>query len=302
VDVTHVLDVGEPLHEILQDQPGSGRAGFGGDALNVAVYLAREAPSLRVCLGSGVGDDPATALMMEACRAEGIDLTCLRYVPGTRTGHYTVVVDASGERSFRYRRRDSPFRGLFDTDEHPLPDPAGVGLLWFSGIGMAVLHEAGRRRLFDYARAVRSAAGTVAYDPNHRPALWGSSAEARRWTGRIARSVADIVLASADDGRQLLDADSPREAAEAFRSLGAKEVVVTDGSGPCIVMHGSGVTEVRAARVTDVADTTAAGDAFDAAYIAARLRGEGPERSAEAGHRLAAVVVGHRGALTPRRD
>ena len=300
--MTSVLVVGEPLHEILQQDPDTASRGFGGDALNVAVYLARESPSLRVYLGSGVGDDPATASMMETCRTEGLDLTFLRRVPGTRTGHYTVVVDASGERSFRYRRRDSPFRGLFDTDEHPLPDPAGVDLLWFSGVGMAVLHEAGRQRLFDYARAVRTAAGKVVYDPNHRPSLWGSRAEARAWTTRIARSAADIVLASSDDGRQLLNAIAPPEVADAFRSLGVKEVVVTDGSGPCVVMHDAGVAEVPAVEVADVVDTTAAGDAFDAAYIAARLRGEGPERSAEAGHRLAAIVVGHRGALTPRRD
>ena len=299
--MTSVLVVGEPLHEILRQDPDTASLGFGGDALNVAVYLARESPSLRVSLGGGVGDDPGTASMMETCRTEGLDLTFLRQVPGTRTGRYTVVVDASGERSFRYRRRDSPFRGLFDTDEHPLPDPAGVDLLWFSGVGMAVLHEAGRQRLFDYARAVRDAAGKVVYDPNHRPSLWGSPADARGWTSRIARSAADIVLASADDGRQLLDAVAARDVADAFRSLGVREVAVTDGSGPCVVMHDLGVAEVPAAEAADVVDTTAAGDAFDAAYIAARLRGEDPERSAEAGHRLAAVVVGHRGALTPRR-
>ena len=49
-----------------------------------------------------------------------------------------------------------------------------------------------------------------------------------------------------------------------------------------------------------VIDTTAAGDAFDAGYVAARLRGATPEEGAVAGHALAATVVGHRGALAPR--
>jgi 2-dehydro-3-deoxygluconokinase len=47
-------------------------------------------------------------------------------------------------------------------------------------------------------------------------------------------------------------------------------------------------------------DTTAAGDSFNAAYIAARMVGKGPAEAAAAAHRLAAQVIRHRGALMPR--
>ena len=110
MNVTRVLVVGEPLHEIIGEERGGGSRGFGGDALNVAVYLAREAPALRVGLGAAVGDDSPTSSMMKALVAEGLDLSCVRRVPGTRTGLYSVATDDSGERSFTYRRRDSPFR------------------------------------------------------------------------------------------------------------------------------------------------------------------------------------------------
>jgi 2-dehydro-3-deoxygluconokinase len=49
-----------------------------------------------------------------------------------------------------------------------------------------------------------------------------------------------------------------------------------------------------------VVDTTAAGDSFAAAYVAARLVGADPLEAARAGHRLAGVVVGHHGANIPR--
>ena len=59
--------------------------------------------------------------------------------------------------------------------------------------------------------------------------------------------------------------------------------------------------EVRAEPLTKPAvDTTAAGDSFAAAYLAARLGGAGPEDAARAGHRLAGVVVCYPGAIIPR--
>jgi 2-dehydro-3-deoxygluconokinase len=47
-------------------------------------------------------------------------------------------------------------------------------------------------------------------------------------------------------------------------------------------------------------DATAAGDSFNAGYLAARLSGRGPAQAASAAHRLAGEVIQHRGAIMPR--
>jgi 2-dehydro-3-deoxygluconokinase len=47
-------------------------------------------------------------------------------------------------------------------------------------------------------------------------------------------------------------------------------------------------------------DATAAGDGFNAAYIAARVSGRQPNEAAGAAHALAAQVIRHRGAIMPR--
>ena len=298
--MTHVLVVGEPLVELIETPSGAPHPGFGGDALNTAVYLAREGPDLRVSLASAVGDDRSSDALVLLCRSEALDVSYLRQVPGTEIGRYRVTVDAEGERAFAYERSHSPFRGALDGDGL-LPDPAEVDLLYFSGISIAVLHEPGRRALRDYAMEVRQRGGLIAYDPNHRPALWNAPSEARRWLARIA-SAADFVLASADDGRALTRGTTASEIAVDLRKEGTAEVVVTDGAQPCSICVGDRIEEVAAELRVRVVDTTAAGDAFNAGYLAGRLRGLDPVGSAVAGHRLAARVVGHRGAIAPRES
>ncbi len=62
-------------------------------------------------------------------------------------------------------------------------------------------------------------------------------------------------------------------------------------------VNGQPVTD---APVTAPVDTTGAGDAFDAAYLAARLKGMLSVDAARWGCRLGARVVAHRGAIIPR--
>jgi len=46
-------------------------------------------------------------------------------------------------------------------------------------------------------------------------------------------------------------------------------------------------------------DTTSAGDSFNAGYLAARFEGQDPEQAARLAHRLASIVIQHRGAIVP---
>ena len=83
--------------------------------------------------------------------------------------------------------------------------------------------------------------------------------------------------------------------------ISAGEVVLKRGEPASIVRVDGKAQPVKAEPVTrPVVDTTAAGDSFAAAYVAARLNGTEPAQAARAGHRLAGVVVCYPGAIIPR--
>ena len=84
-----------------------------------------------------------------------------------------------------------------------------------------------------------------------------------------------------------------------MRGLGAREVVVKLGSRGAFVTGEGFEQSVPAEKGLQVVDTTAAGDSFNAGYLAARSTGASPVDAARQGNRLASVVIQHRGAIVP---
>ena len=292
-----VVCVGEAMVELAARPAGGWQLGFGGDTVNTAVHLARFGHD--VAYLTTVGRDPFSQDLCDRLGREGLDNSLILRHPTRQVGLYAITTDDAGERTFTYWRESSAARALFDLKETPaaLARAEGADLLSFSLISLAVLPAGGRRRLLELACRVRKNGGRVAFDGNYRPGLWDTvdaAVEARSQ----AVAVADIGLPTLQDEMALCGAPDARAVQAHWQRMGCKEVVVKQGPDGCLLPDG----RPSPVPVTvQPVDTSGAGDAFNAGYLAARLRGSVPAKAAGVGHELAAWNIRRRGAI-PARD
>ncbi|HYP58609.1 MAG TPA: sugar kinase [Beijerinckia sp.] len=211
-----------------------------------------------------------------------------------------INVDAHGERSFLYWRDNAPARELFQlTTGDDLTRLAQYDWIYFSGITLSLYNTEGRERLIDLIAAVRRAGSHVAFDGNYRPRGWRDKEAAREAFAAILPHV-DRRCRPFDDEHMLFGDANAQACADRLRNAGVDEIVVKSGSKGCFILSPSGSIEVPAESSIKPVDTTAAGDSFNAAYLAARIRGHNPEEAARAGHRLAGTVICYPGAIIPK--
>jgi 2-dehydro-3-deoxygluconokinase len=181
--------------------------------------------------------------------------------------------------------------------EHILNSLASYDVVYLSAITLSIYSENGRKRLMAALKRARLLGTRVAFDTNFRARGWPDLNMARSVFSE-AFEAADIVLASTEDLLPLYPGEGN---ATLMAGISSPEVVLKLSEPASVLRFAGGSHEVKAEPLTKPAvDTTAAGDSFAAAYIAARLAGSDPIDAARAGHRLAGVVVGYPGAIIPR--
>lgn len=294
---TGVASVGECMLELS----GAGRdwtMGHAGDTFNTLWAIrALVDPEIPADYVTAFGDDPFSAAQIAFLREAGIGTAASPVIAGARPGLYAITLEGA-ERSFTYWRADSAARRLADDPASLEKSLLGRGLVYFSGITLAILSRDARASLLDVLRAARAQGAAVAFDPNYRPRLWPSSQEAQSAISD-ALSVATIALPTFPDEEALFGDTDPAATVDRLLGAGVGEIVVKDGEKPALVVSGEVRAQVPALRVDDAIDTTGAGDSFNGGYLAARLAGQTPSEAAAAGHRVAAAVVRVRGALAP---
>ena len=236
--------------------------GIGGAESNVAIGVARLGGAA-TWLGR-VGPDATGDLIDRRLRAEGVRTLAVRddaftglMVKHRRSGEQTRV---------DYHRTGSAGSRLNPADL-PAADLGAATILHVTGITPA-LSDSARATVFQAVETARAAGVPVSVDVNYRSKLWSRFDAAPVLRDLVSR--ADVVFAGPDEAALFVDDADP---VAGLARLGPSEVVVKDGPRGCTALIDGERLSLPALPVT-VVDPVGAGDAFVAAYLAARMAGD----------------------------
>ena len=170
--------------------------------------------------------------------------------------------------------------------------------LYLSGTSLAILNEESPERLYGFLGQYCERGGKIIFDGNYRPNLWLSVDAAKAAYIRMY-DLTDIALPTLEDESLLFGSETAEQVMQAIRDHGVEEIVVKMGGEGCLALCNDEISFV-AAEVVNAVDTTAAGDSFNAGYLAARLKGLAGSEACLKGHKLASTVIQHRGAIIPK--
>lgn len=304
--MTRIAAIGEVMIELspyltAQEETREIKAlSFAGDTYNTAVYMARLGAN--TCYATALGDDPYSDQILQCMRDEGIGTALVTRVPERNPGLYIIHNSPEGEREFFYWRGEAPARELFS-------DPtASVKLyrqlerfdcVYLSGITLAILTESARENLLKCLAKLRAKGVLIAFDSNYRPRLWSSIGQAQAAMKAVLQQT-DIALLTLDDEHQLWGDGSIDGCQKRYADAAIKELILKRGSEETVVIADGEQQQIAVPSVTQVIDTTGAGDTFNAGYLATRLQGASAAEAARQGNRCAGIVIQHRGGVIPR--
>lgn len=264
----------------------------GGSAANVAAWVARcGMPSSFI---GKVGEDVFGTMILEDMEREGVTLHTVRSSERD-TGVILAMIDRSGQRSHVTNQGADFVLRPEDLPEQALREAGQVHITAWS-----LFTDPPRQAAIRAAQIAHQAGVPVSFDP--------ASYQMIREMGRDAFQEAsaglpvDMLFPNRDEGKALTGAREPEAIANALARRYPDAIIVLklDSDG-CFVLSNSHAQHYPTDDVP-VIDTTGAGDAFNAAFIARYRRDGDLGAAATFANAIGGWVVSHYGARPPGDD
>lgn len=249
----------------------------GGDAFNVASNL--QALGVETCLVSSVGRDHLGRFVEETMAEMGMKTSGITK-SDRPTSATVVIISLNGERHFAAKRGASQYLRCDDVPDALLEE---YDLLYIgSTCGLDGLDGEDMQRLVDRAR---SHGMKVAMDVTGKPLP-----KHMKWLRPVLNKT-DYFFPSDYEAKALTEASNAVDAARVFLACGVKHVVVKCGMKGAIYIEPDGEVHHFPAEDVPVVDTTGAGDAFAAGFLASITKGYDMKRSIEIATRAASACI-----------
>lgn len=296
----NIYFIGECMVELRAMSAATLHQSFAGDVYNSAVYLKRCFPQVTTSVVTALGQDNLSKKMLERFESEQIN-TQLVFAHDTKVpGMYYIETDEHGERSFIYWRNDSAAKKVVDfLDADALEQLSQGDMFFFSGISLAIIEESAREDFWKVVKQLKDAGVKIVFDPNYRARLWNSVEETKEQY-HLAFTFADITLPGVEDLTTLYDVHSVEAVVEYLKPYQIEEIVVKNGPESVVTKEGDTLQSHTIIPVTNVVDTTPAGDAFNGVYLGARLSDKSISSAVQLAAKAAGAVIQQPGAIAPK--
>jgi len=235
--------------------------GMGGCAANAAVDLARL--GLSAALAGKIGQDDFGTYLAGRLQSEKVNIDYLVRDPVNPTSASVVTIDAGGERSILHCKGANATFCYGDVNPQIFRSTRVLFLA-----GTFLLDALDGKPASELLKTAHDSGITCCCDT-----AWDSSGQ---WMATIACMLPylDWFMPSYEEAVQLSHEEEPALIANIFRGMGVRNVIVKLGSQGCYVQPEQQLGfYVPAFNKIEVSDTSGAGDAFCAGFIAGLVRG-----------------------------
>lgn len=259
----------------------------GGSAANTACAIARL--GVPVLFAGACGNDAHGRFLKAGLESEGVDCSMLRMDDALPSQAVLLVLDERGERTaFAYPARGGVQHAIL-SEQFSGDITERIG--WLHVNGMMLREDPAAATQLALMRRCFYAGIPVSLDINTRIESRSNTAFLRNLLE--AKRFCSVIFGSAVDEIPLLTDEHDAETAALKLSENGAAVIARSGAQGAVYYCGGERIHSPAFPI-DVVDTVGAGDTFDGAYIAARMRGLAPSEALREANGAAAICVGSR--------